>query len=301
MKKIIRTATMAAALTISSRLTAQGYIEYGCSTRSSMTDKTGNKHGNGTMQTVTGKFAVPLSMRTDSTGRITAWKAAMSALYATLDNYGMAKELNPPNVFNGNLNVMHIRPLSRRWSLMATIGCGVYAPTDMIRARSILANGGALFVYRINNGMSVGVGGGLTNSYGVPMVMPMVYFSWASRGRYEFKVDMSSSMEISVATWLNKRIKIELVAIEMDGMAAVTETDGKAKIYSSVAIGSRLRPSVLIGGKTSAFVCIGGTWMRGTEITDRSLRGFADSFRDDKNSPYFRPAIRISAGIAYGL
>ena len=48
----------------------------------------------------------------------------------------------------------------------------------------------------------------------------MMYFSWRNAGRYELKVDMSSGMKVSVATWLNKKLKLELTALDMDGMSA---------------------------------------------------------------------------------
>lgn len=74
----------------------------------------------------------------------------------------------------------------------------------------------------------MGIGAGLTNSYGIPMILPMMYFSWRNAGRYELKVDMSSGMKVSVATWLNK-LKLELTALDMDGMSAVMEVDGNRK------------------------------------------------------------------------
>ena len=50
------------------------------------------------------------------------------------------------------------------------------------------------------------------SSYGIPMILPMMYFSWRNAGRYELKVDMSSGMKVSVATWLNKKLKLEPVS-----------------------------------------------------------------------------------------
>lgn len=301
MDKTIWVAAMAAAFIMPAEVTAQGTIEYGSDARSSLRDEEGNRYGGGTMERVTAKVAIPLGTKTDSLGRVTAWQAALSASYATLGCDGEAAGKNPENIVNAGVNIIHRRPIGRRWSLMVAAGCGVYAPKNEIRTRSILANGGAMFIYRINRGMSIGVGGGLTNAYGVPMVMPMMWFSWMSRGRFELKVDLSSGMEVAVATKIGRRMRIELVAVEMDGMMAVTEIDGKPQIYSSARIGSRLRPSVRIGRWTALFASFGATWLRSADITDRSLRGLAESFREDRDKRYFNPALSVTAGVSYGL
>ena len=110
------------------------------------------------------------------------------------------------------------------------MGGGVYAPLDGVSMKTLLANGAIIFVYKLRKNLDLGIGAGLTNSYGIPMILPMMYFSWRNAGRYELKVDMSSGMKVSVATWLNKKLKLELTALDMDGMSAVMEVDGKSKI-----------------------------------------------------------------------
>lgn len=292
---------MVAASIMPTEVLAQGTIEYGSDARSSLRDEQGNRYGSGAMEKVTAKIAIPLGTKTDSLGRTTAWQAALNASYATLDCDGEAEEKNPENIVNAGITIIHTRPISRRWSLMMAAGCGIYAPKNEIRMQSILANGGAMFIYRINRDMSIGAGGGLTNAYGVPMVMPMMYFSWMSRGRFELKVNMSSGMEVAVATTIGRRIRIELVAVEMDGMMAVTKIDGKPQIYSSARIGSHLRPSMRIGHRTALFASFGATWLRSADITDRSLRGLVESFREDRDKRYFNPALSFTAGVSYGL
>ena len=36
-------------------------------------------------------------------------------------------ELNPDNILNASLNISHVRPLSDKWSIIASVGGGVYA------------------------------------------------------------------------------------------------------------------------------------------------------------------------------
>ncbi|MBD4335566.1 hypothetical protein GUH15_05645, partial [Xanthomonas citri pv. citri] len=83
-----------------------------------------------------------------------------------------------------------IRSLSDKWSIIASVGGGVYAPLDGVSMKTLLANGAIIFVYKLRKNLDLGIGAGLTNSYGIPMILPMMYFSWRNAGRYELKVDM---------------------------------------------------------------------------------------------------------------
>ena len=147
--------------------------------------------------------------------------------------------------------------------------------------------------------MNIGVGAGITNSYGVPMVLPMVYFNWQQSGKYEFKIDMSNGLKISASTWLGERIKVELTALEMDGMAAVMKVEEKSKIYSTAMLKSYLSPSFQLTKNTNFYLGIGGNWVRGISVSDRSLKGFFNNFKDDKDDPEFGVALRVTTGLRY--
>lgn len=127
----------------------QGYISYDYIPTSTLKDELGNNYGSGSMQIASMAYNVPLLTRQDSKGRPVAWSLGSRVAYGTLDNHGQAKQLNPGNIFNGSLNLTHIRPLHGKWNLIATIGGGVYTPIGEIDAQSILANSGIVFVYQI--------------------------------------------------------------------------------------------------------------------------------------------------------
>lgn len=277
----------------------QGYISYDYVSASTLKDEFGNKHGSGNMQILSGGYNIPLSVKYNDREQLIAWTTNIYGAYATLSNQGQAKSLNPDNILNGSVNISHIRPISERWTFIASIGGGVYAPVNEISTKSILANGGIVFVYKLNKNMNIGIGAGLTNSYGVPMVLPMIYLSWQKRSKYEFKIDMSSGLKISAATWFNKRIKVEFAALEMDGISAVTQIEGKSKIYSTVMLKSYISPSFHVNEKMNFYVGIGGNWVRGISISDRSLKGFLDSFKEDNDSHEFGVALRLTTGFRY--
>ena len=279
----------------------QGYISYDYLPESSLKDDLGNEYGSGSLMMVSGRYNLPLSVRHDDKGRLVAWSATVNAAYGVFHNKGQARELNPDNLLNASLNISHIRPLSDKWSIIASVGGGVYAPLDGVSMKTLLANGAIIFVYKLRKNLDLGIGAGLTNSYGIPMILPMMYFSWRNAGRYELKVDMSSGMKVSVATWLNKKLKLELTALDMDGMSAVMEVDGKSKIYSTVMLGSYISPSYQLSRKTAVYLGVGGNWIRGISMSDRSLKGFLNNFKNDEDEPCFRPTLRLTVGFRYTL
>ena len=266
-----------------------------------MKDDLGNEYGSGSLMMVSGRYNLPLSVRHDDKGRLVAWSATVNAAYGVFHNKGQARELNPDNLLNASLNISHIRPLSDKWSIIASVGGGVYAPLDGVSMKTLLANGAIIFVYKLRKNLDLGIGAGLTNSYGIPMILPMMYFSWRNAGRYELKVDMSSGMKVSVATWLNKKLKLELTALDMDGMSAVMEVDGKSKIYSTVMLRSYISPSYQLSRKTAVYLGVGGNWIRGISMSDRSLKGFLNNFKNDEDEPCFRQTLRLTVGFRYTL
>lgn len=155
----------------------QGYISYDYLPESSLKDDLGNEYGSGSLMMVSGRYNLPLSVRHDDKGRLVAWSATVNAAYGVFHNKGQARELNPDNLLNASLNISHIRPLSDKWSIIASVGSGVYAPLDGVSMKTLLANGAIIFVYKLRKNLDLGIGAGLTNSYGIPMILPMMYFS----------------------------------------------------------------------------------------------------------------------------
>ncbi|MBF1473091.1 DUF6268 family outer membrane beta-barrel protein [Prevotella pallens] len=93
----------------------------------------------------------------------------MSGQYVKLNNHEGVCEVNPSDVLNLNFNVSHRRPLLERWYMLASLGVGVYSSPNEIAFRSFLVNGGVIFAYKCRNNLDIGIGAGITNSYGVPI------------------------------------------------------------------------------------------------------------------------------------
>ena len=279
----------------------QGYVNYDYLPSSSFKDKEGNKYGSGNLQRVSGRYTIPLSRRLNERNQPTAWGMTLSASYGMMDNEGEARELNPDHILNTSLTITHLRPFSERWNLLASLGCGIYAAPDEVRWKSLLGNGSFIFAYRLNNHLSIGIGGGLTNSYGIPIIMPMGYLNWRTNGRYEVTIDIANAPKVQIATQVCKAVRLELTAIEMDGISAVMRVDGKQKIYSSTMIRSVLNASFRIYGKASVYAGVGGVWLRSTKMIDRNPRSFFNSLNDDTDKDKYRfdTSLRIFTGFRY--
>lgn len=301
-KKDMRKITMAILLLRAVAGMAQGYITYENLSSSALRNELGDRFGSGGMYMVSAGYTIPLSSKENERGQRTAWMASISGKYAEMDNHGEARELNPTSIINSGISLTHIRPISEKWSIMANAGCGIYAPADEISAKSILGSGGVIFVYSLNKNLSLGIGGGITNSYGAPMAMPIFYLNWQRNGKFTFRVDMANSIKMAISTHFSDRFALELVPMEVDGLSAVMSVEGREQVYSMTMLRSYLSPSFRFGKRMTLFATVGGNWLRGIKTTERSLKGFFNSFTDDdEDNPHFRPALRLSAGMRFRL
>lgn len=296
-----RAIIMLALATASLEATAQGFIETDYLSASDLNDHDGENHGSGDMLRVKGRYTLPLAVSVNERRQPTAWTATLSAAYATLNNKGEAATLCPDEIVNASLNVSHTRPLSRRWQLIASLGAGIYASPDDIAWRSVLANGAAIFAYRLSDNLSVGLGLGLTNSYGAPMVLPMGYLVWKTGGDIKVSVNMASGLSVKASTMLGRRVGLELTAIDIDGMSAVRRRDGETKIWSTMLMRSTLSPTFKLSEKTTLRLGVGGTWLRTVRESNRSLKDFFDSYGSDEGKYRFKPSLRLSVGLSYAL
>ncbi len=268
--------------------------------RTVFTDRQKNNHGKGEMIGYGLKYHQPLSVSINEYGQPTAWTLSLNGAFYDLKNYGEAQSANPDEILNASINISHIRPLSYRWSIIASIGCGVYSSPKEIGWRSVLANGGCIFIYRVNESFSIGGGIGLTNAYGVPMVAPMGYIKWASKGRFEVDLNISNGIKASAATWFGNRFKLTWHVLEMDGISSVVNIDNKSKLYSSMLLRSFLSPSFYLKKNFSIYLDAGVNMARTSKITDRKIKYmFGSEKEEDKRS--FKPAWKIGIGLRYGF
>ncbi|MDH6303618.1 hypothetical protein M2459_000448 [Parabacteroides sp. PF5-5] len=280
---------------------SQGYLKSDYLFSSSLKNEEGETFGSGGLLKLSGRYTLPLSVKQNNKGQVSAWSATLSASYGIFTKEGIPQELSFDKIVNLNLSIAHIRPLSEKWYLIASLGGGIYSAPDAITSKSLLANGGAIFVYKLRKGLDLGVGLGLTNSYGIPLIMPMSYIKWQLTGKYEIKADIASGMEISASMQFSDQFKLKLVAMEMDGMSSVFERKGKSMIYATTMMKSYLTPEFKLNQSTTLFAGIGGVWMRSVRLSRRTFKGFLDNFKDNELDMEFAPATYLTIGFRAGF
>lgn len=280
---------------------AQGYFEAGYTpSRSFMKEDEDDILGAGSMWQLKGRYTFRFSAKQNKIGQPVIWSGTLNGMYARMENEDGAAVVNPDEVLNAGFTVSHMRPLSERWYLMVSLGIGLYAVPDEISFRSVLVNGAVIFAYRLRNNLDVGIGVGLTNSYGVPLVMPMGFLKWNVTGKYEVSVEMAGSMKAAVARRFSERFGLTLVPIEMDGLSAVVRQDGEHKIYGVTRARAYISPELKVGKWASVYVSAGIDLLHSVKLSDRSFKGFVNAFNGG-DSWEFERGNYLTAGFRYGF
>nr|WP_289201676.1 DUF6268 family outer membrane beta-barrel protein [Parabacteroides goldsteinii] len=87
--------------------------------------------GKGDMKVIQGGVNIPVSMKMDENNHPTAWMVGLGASYASMDNKDLSEYMES-QIFNAQLAVSYIRPLSKRWSLLASAGVGLFMNTGSL-------------------------------------------------------------------------------------------------------------------------------------------------------------------------
>ena len=83
-----------------------------------------------------------------------------------------------------------------------------------------------------------------TNSFGVPMVLPGIYFNWESQGALHFKVAFPEGIELGYR--ISDNFDLKLVG-ELSGMTAETKIGNKSTLLGYQQIIAGLRPQFKLG------------------------------------------------------
>lgn len=255
-------------------------------------EKVGNSKGSAVVYQ--GGINIPLSMKLNENNRPTLWTVSVGGAYVKLDNKHFTASLVIDEMMNLGVSLNHLRPLNGRWSMLATIGGGIYMPSTRfaeIRFKNVLGNVGAIFIYHLKSNLELGGGIAMNNSFGYPMVFPAFYLNWTTEGRYVVKISMLEGIEMSAGYNVSKRLRLKLI-IEMNGQMALLEQDGKDKMFTHQYLVTGLRPEIRISKNLSVFMTTGIHAMRPAEMTNRNLK----SFFQDKGY-YFQISPYVSGGM----
>lgn len=241
---------------------------------------------------------LPLSRRMTGDKRPIVWGMSLGGSYVHLNNRNFTEDLVLDEIMNLGLSVHHLRPVSKKWSLLAMLGAGVYAPATRfseIRFNNVLGSGGAIFICHLTSNLDLGGGIAVNNSFGYPMAFPAFYLDWKTSGKIAVKVSMLNGLELGATYTPCPFLSLSVVA-EMNGQMALAEKEGEDQIFTHQYLLTGLRPEIRIGKRLSIPLTLGIHAMRTAEFRERSLKAM---FRD--RSYYFQASPYASAGLRINL
>ena len=257
-------------------------------------DRVGNSEGSAIVYQ--GGINIPLSQKLDENNRPTMWALSVGAEYAKLNNKNFTEPLVIDEIMNIGISLNHLRPLNDKWSLMATIGGGVYMPGTRfseISFKNVLGGMGAVFIYHLKPNLQLGGGLAINNSFGYPMLFPAFYINWKTKGKYAVKVEAMKGLEISVQYNAHKNLSLSFIA-ELNGQMALLEQDGKDKIFAHQYLVAGFRPEIKLGKKVSIPITAGISATRPAKMMDRKLKSiFQDGGYHFQAAPYASVGLQI--------
>lgn len=243
-------------------------------------EKIGNNKGSAMIYQ--GAVSIPLSVKMNEKNRPTAWGLGFGGSYVSLKNQNFSEQM-VSEIMNIQLGVYHLRPLNDRWSMRASLGAGVFAPTtnfSKLSFKNVLGSGGLVFIRHLKPNLDIGGGVSINSSLGYPMIFPAVYVKWKLHGKYDVNVEVIEGLELSAGYDFNERFKLSY-AIEMNGQVALLKKDGKDVIFSHQYIVTGFRPELKLG-KTGLTMTgmVGLNLYRPASYSDRTLKGVFASDND---------------------
>lgn len=242
-----------------------------------------------------GAFSMPLSMKLNANNRPTAWGIGLGGSYTSLNNKNFTDHM-VSEIMNLQVGLYHLRPLNDKWSMRASVGVALLAPSadlSKIRFKHVLGSGGIVFIRHLKPNLSIGGGVAINSSLGYPMIFPAVYLNWELDGKFDVNVELVEGLDVSAGYSLNDWFKLSY-ALEMNGQAALLEKDGKDVIFSHQYIVTGFRPEIKVGKTGLSMTAMAGlNLFRPASYSDRTLKGV---FAAD-NDYYFSVSPYVSFGI----
>ncbi|WP_265132055.1 DUF6268 family outer membrane beta-barrel protein [Chryseobacterium oranimense] len=241
-------------------------------------------------------LSIPLSMKKDSSGRIKAWSVLLSGSYAKMTHKDYEKQLFPDQMLNAQTGIQHIRPLGKKWSMMMTASVGIYTDLEQINSDDILGQGGVLFIRHFNPNLALGAGPVLTTAFGVPMILPWIYFDWKTNGKVKLNINFPEGMEAGYL--FSDRFALKAV-VNLSGMTVERNKDGKSMLLGYQQITAGIRPEVKLNDKLSLSLTGGTALLRSFSENDRKIKSiFKDKKMDD---PKFATTFYAAVSLRWNL
>lgn len=221
---------------------------------------------------------IPLSMHMDHRGKPRTWSVVAQGAYAKMQHQRYEEELFPTELLNAQVGIKHFRSISDSWSLLMMGSVGIYTDRKEISSEAILGQGGVFFIKHFNDKIALGVGPVLTNSFGVPMVLPGIYFSWETQGDFFVRVAFPQGAELGYK--VSEIVDLKL-AVDLQGMTAVIKKDDKDMLLGFQQIVAGLRPEFKFNDNLTLSLTVGSSLVRSFSYNERKIKNI---FKEKKEA-----------------
>lgn len=239
---------------------------------------------------------IPLSVKKDTDGKVRAWSMLLSGSYAKMKHTNYEAQLFPDQMLNAQVGIQHMRPLGKKWSMMMTASVGVYTDMEKVNFDDVLGQGGILFIRHFNPNLALGGGPVLTTAFGVPMILPWIYFDWKTNGKIKFNINFPEGMEAGYL--FSDQFALKAV-VNLNGMTVERNKDGKSILLGYQQITAGLRPEFKINDKLTLRLTGGTALLRSFSESDRKIKNI---FRDKKMAdPRFASTFYAAVSLRWNL
>lgn len=241
-------------------------------------------------------LSIPLSVKKNSDGKIKSWSMLVGGSYAKMNHKNYETQLFPTEMLNAQVGIQHMRPLGKKWSMMMTASVGVYTDLEKIDFNDVLGQGGILFIRHFNPNLALGGGPVLTTAFGVPMILPWIYFDWKTNGKIKFNINFPEGMDAGYQ--FTDKFTLKAV-VNLNGMSVERNKDGKSMLFGYQQITAGLRPEIKLNDKLILRVTGGSTLVRSFSENDRKIKNI---FKE-KNvaDPRFTSTFYVALGLRWNL
>ncbi|SHL56787.1 DUF6268 family outer membrane beta-barrel protein [Chryseobacterium polytrichastri] len=241
-------------------------------------------------------LSIPLSVKKNSDGKIKSWSMLVGGSYAKMNHKNYETQLFPTEMLNAQVGIQHMRPLGKKWSMMMTASVGVYTDLEKIDFNDVLGQGGILFIRHFNPNLSLGGGPVLTTAFGVPMILPWIYFDWKTNGKIKFNINFPEGMDAGYQ--FTDKFTLKAV-VNLSGMSVERNKDGKSMLFGYQQITAGLRPEIKLNDKLTLRITGGSTLVRSFSENDRKIKNI---FKEKSVAdPRFTSTFYVALGLCWNL
>lgn len=221
---------------------------------------------------------IPVSTKIDHRNKPKIWSIMAYGGYAKMNHEKYEQQLFPSELLNASVGVKHFRSISESWSLLIMGSIGIYTDRQNVNKDAILGQGGVFFIKHFRPNFALGGGPVLTNSFGIPMVLPGIYLNWETMGDIYVKVSFPKGAEVGYK--FTEKTSLA-AAIDLQGMTAIVKQDDKTMLLGFQQIVAGLRPEVKFSDKMILSLTAGSTLVRSFSYNERKIKSI---FKEKKEA-----------------